>query len=109
MKVSTGFLANRDRMPTIYDLERVTSISINAPDEQTARKQNASNIFDGWRNQVFTKYQNGNINMDTLKRDLDNLDIMEDMFKARENLQEGFGFKADNQLKQKETKLDGGK
>ena len=34
---------------------------------------------------------------------------MEDMFKARENLQEGFGFKADNSLKQSETKLDGGK
>ena len=34
--------------------------------------------------------------MDTLKRDLDNLDIMEDMFKARENFQAGFGFKADN-------------
>ena len=100
MKTTTGYLANRDRMPTIYDLERVTSISINAPDEQTARKQNASNIFDGWRNQVFTKYQNGNINMDTLKRDLDNLDIMEDMFKARKIFKQGFGFKADNSLNQ---------
>ena len=109
MKVSTGVLQNRDRMPTIYDLERVTSIDINAPDEQTARKQNPSDIFEGWRKQVFGKYKEGNINMDTLKRDLDNLDIMEDMFKARENLQEGFGFKADNQLKQNETKLDGGK
>ena len=100
MKVSTGYLQNRDRMPTIYDLERVTSISINAPDEQAVRKQNASNIFEGWRKQIFDKYKEGNINMDTLKRDLDNLDIMEDMFKARENLQQGFGFKADNSLKQ---------
>ena len=104
MKVSTGYLQNRDRMPTIYDLERVTSIDINAPDEQAVRKQNASNIFEGWRKQVFDKYKEGNINMDTLKRDLDNLDIMEDMFKARENLQEGFGFKADNSLNQNETK-----
>ena len=109
MKVSTGYLQNRDRMPTIYDLERVTSISINAPDEQAVRKQNASNIFEGWRKQVFDKYKEGNINMDTLKRDLDNLDIMEDMYKARENLQQGFGFKADNSLKQNETTLTGAK
>ena len=109
MKVSTGYLQNRDRMPTIYDLERVTSIDINAPVEQTARKQNPTDIFEGWRKQVFDKYKEGNINMDTLKRDLDNLDIMEDMFKARENFQAGFGFKADNSLKQSEIKLDGGK
>ena len=109
MKVSTGYLQNRDRMPTIYDLERVTSISINAPDEQAVRKQNASNIFEGWRKQIFDKYKEGNINMDTLKRDLDNLDIMEDMYKARENLQQGFGFKADNSLKQNETTLTGAK
>ena len=109
MKVSTGYLQNRDRMPTIYDLERETSISINAPDEQAVRKQNASNIFEGWRKQVFDKYKEGNINMDTLKRDLDNLDIMEDMYKARENLQQGFGFKADNSLKQNETTLTGAK
>ena len=109
MKVSTGVLQNRDRMPTIYDLERVTSIDINAPDEQTARKQNPTDIFEGWRKQVFDKYKQGNINLDTLKRDLDNLDIMEDMFKARENLQEGFGFKADNSLKQNETTLTGAK
>ena len=54
MKVSTGVLQNRDRMPTIYDLERVTSIDINAPDEQAVRKQNASNIFEGWRGKFLT-------------------------------------------------------
>ena len=58
---------------------------------------------------IFDKYKEGNINMDTLKRDLDNLDIMEDMYKARENLQQGFGFKADNSLNQNETKLTGAK
>ena len=104
MKTANGFLLQQDKMPTIYDIIQVTSIKIPPPSE-TQKKKNNDEIFDGWRNQVFDKYKNGNITINELKRDIDVLDTMEDVFIIREKVSKGFGFASENSLSSKnETK-----
>ena len=39
--------------------------------------------FNGWRDQVMEKYKNGSITINDLKRDLDALDVREDLFYIR--------------------------
>ena len=101
MKTANGYLLQQDKMPTIYDINQVTSIKIPPPSE-TQKKKNNDEIFDGWRNQVFDKYKNGNITINELKRDIDVLDTMEDLFLIREGVSKGFGFKADNNISSKD-------
>ena len=101
MKTANGYLLQQDKMPTIYDINQVTSIKI-APPSETQKKKNNDEIFDGWRNQVFDKYKNGNITINELKRDIDVLDTMEDLFLIREGVSKGFGFKEDNNISSKD-------
>ena len=51
----------------------------------------------------------GRINIDELKRDLDNLDVMEDLFNVRSQFGEEFGFDTSNEIsKEKKQKMTGG-
>ena len=109
MKTSTGFIMQNDRLPTIYQINQVSSIKITAPTD-TQKKKNSSEIFEGWRNSVMKEYSSGRINIDELKRDLDNLDIMEDLFNVRSQFGEEFGFDTSNEIsKQKKQKMTGAK
>ena len=49
MKTATGFIMQNDRLPTIYQINQVSSIKITAPTD-TQKKKNSSEIFEGWRN-----------------------------------------------------------
>ena len=94
-KTATGYIMQNDRLPTIYQVNRVGSIKITAPTD-TEKKKSSSDIFEGWRNSVMKQYKIGNINIDELKRDLDNLDLMEDLFNVRSQFGDDFGFSTSN-------------
>ena len=104
MKTVNGYMLQQDKLPTIYDINQVTSIKITDPTE-TQKKKSSDEIFDGWRNQVFAKYKNGNITISELKRDVDVLDTMEDVFLIREKVKLGFGFSSRNDLSVKEETI----
>ena len=101
MKTVNGYMLQQDKLPTIYDINQVTSIKITDPTD-TQKKKSSDEIFEGWRNQVFAKYKNGNITISELKRDIDVLDTMEDVFIIREKVKKDFGFSSDNSLSVKE-------
>ena len=104
MKTVNGYMLQQDKLPTIYDINQVTSIKITDPTD-TQKKKSSDEIFDGWRNQVFAKYKNGNITISELKRDVDVLDTMEDVFLIREKVKLGFGFSSRNDLSVKEETI----
>jgi hypothetical protein len=104
MKTVNGYMLQQDKLPTIYDINQVTSIKITPPSD-TQVKKDSDKVFDGWRDQVFAKYKNGSITINELKRDIDVLDTMEDVFNIRETVSKGFGFAGENSLSSKnETK-----
>ena len=50
----------------------------------------------------------GRINIDELKRDLDSLDVMEDLFNVRSQFGDEFGFDTSNEIsKDKKKKMTG--
>ena len=104
MKTVNGYMLQQDKLPTIYDINQVTSIKITDPTD-TQKKKSSDEIFEGWRNQVFAKYKNGNITISELKRDVDVLDTMEDVFLIREKVKLGFGFSSRNDLSVKEETI----
>ena len=104
MKTVNGYMLQQDKLPTIYDINQVTSIKITDPTE-TQKKKSSDEIFDGWRNQVFDKYKNNDITINELKRDIDVLDTMEDVFLIREKVKLGFGFSSRNDLSVKEETM----
>ena len=107
-KTATGYIMQNDRLPTIYQVNRVGSIKITAPTD-TEKKKSSSDIFEGWRNSVMKQYKIGNINIDELKRDLDNLDLMEDLFNVRSQFGDDFGFSTSNDFSTNETQKFSGK
>jgi hypothetical protein len=86
MRVSKGFLLQKNRMPTIYDVSQISSIQTLVPSEDEKRKK-PEEIFNNWRKEVALKYKDNTINIDEFKRDLDSLDVMEDLFKIRQAYQ----------------------
>ena len=85
-RVSKGYLLQQNRMPTIYDVAEITSIPTLEPSD-TQKKADPNEIFNNWRKQVALKYKDNSINIDEYKRDLDSLDIMQDIFKIRQTYQ----------------------
>ena len=109
MKTATGFIMQNDRLPTIYQINQVSSIKITAPTD-TQKKKNSSEIFEGWRTDVMKEYSSGRINIDELKRDLDSLDVMEDLFNVRSQFGDEFGFDTSNEIStEKKKKMTGSK
>ena len=90
LKVSQGYLANNDKVPTIYDAATITSIKI--PKASKIQKDaDPDETFNGWRNKVMEEYKKGNISMNELKRDLGSLDIMQDIFDIRSEIEDATG------------------
>jgi hypothetical protein len=85
-RVSKGYLLQQNRMPTIYDVAEITSIPTLEPSD-TQKKADPNEIFNNWRKEVALKYKDNSINIDEYKRDLDSLDIMQDIFKIRQTYQ----------------------
>jgi hypothetical protein len=57
------------------------------------KKGKPEDVFNGWRTKAMDEYKKGNIGFDELLRDLDGLDVMEDLFNIRKRAEkhiEGF-------------------
>ena len=87
MRVSKGYLLQQNRMPTIYDVSQITSIQTLEPSADEKKTINPEEKFNNWRKKVALKYKDGTINIAEMKRDLDSLDVMEDLFKIRQTYQ----------------------
>tara|TARA_X000001388_G_scaffold62654_3_gene48446 strand:+ start:1386 stop:3047 length:1662 start_codon:yes stop_codon:yes gene_type:complete len=91
-KVAKGFLLQQGRLPVIYDVAAISSIPTPEPSDAD-KKGKPEDVFDGWRNKVLEEYKNRNISLNEMIRDLDGLDVMEDIFKIRKSVEkhiEGF-------------------
>ena len=100
LKVSKGFMANNDKVPTIYDVAEVSSIKI-PKFSKIQVDQDANTIFDGLRDKVMEEYKLGNIGIEELKRDIGSLDIMQDVYDIRAEIGDAtgddkFGFSSSN-------------
>ena len=99
---------NKNKLPTIYDISRVSSFNLRQPSDAEYKDKGAQGIFNGWRTRVFDKYKNGEINLDTLMNDIDSLSVMEEVYEARKIVEDanagnnkfvsgvGFGFFENN-------------
>ena len=107
-RIVDGYLSNKNKLPTIYDISRVTSFNLKVPSDVEYKDKGAQGIFNGWRNTVFNKYKLGEINLDTLMNDIDSLSVMEEVYEARKIVEDansgntkmtsgvGFGFFENN-------------
>jgi len=107
-RIVDGYLSNKEKLPTIYDISRVQSFNLKVPSDAEYKDKGATGIFDGWRNTVFNKYKLGEINLDTLMNDIDSLSVMEEVYEARKIVEDanagnnkfvsgvGFGFFENN-------------
>jgi len=107
-RIVDGYLYNKNKLPTIYDISRVSSFNLRQPSDAEYKDKGAQGIFNGWRTRVFDKYKNGEINLDTLMNDIDSLSVMEEVYEARKIVEDanagnnkfvsgvGFGFFENN-------------
>ena len=107
-RIVDGYLSNKEKLPTIYDISRVSSFNLTVPSDAEYKDKGATGIFNGWRTRVFDKYKNGEINLDTLMNDIDSLSVMEEVYEARKIVEDanagnkafvsgvGFGFFENN-------------
>jgi hypothetical protein len=82
LKMTKGYLFQKGKLPSLPQAAAVTSININTV-SKIQKDQDPAMTFNGWRDQVMEKYKDGKITINDLKRDLDALDIREDLFKIR--------------------------
>ena len=80
-------------MPTIYNVVPLTSINLPIVKENELITQ--YKYFGDRRKEVAEEYKNGNIDIKVLMEDLAGLDVIEDLFVVRAELQdEAFAFEA---------------
>tara|TARA_R100001443_G_scaffold5389_1_gene14169 strand:- start:38 stop:1717 length:1680 start_codon:yes stop_codon:yes gene_type:complete len=107
-RIVDGYLSNKNKLPTIYDISRVQSFNLKVPSDAEYKDKGSAGIFNGWRSTVFDKYKKGEINIDTLMSDIDSLSVMEEVYEARKIVEDanagngafvsgvGFGFFENN-------------
>ena len=78
-----SFLTLKDLGSSIFDINRLTSFTLQEPSENDKKNIGSDGIFNNWRKTVFDKYKAGEINIDTLMNDLDSLSVMEEIYSAR--------------------------
>ena len=112
IKISNGYLSDRNKLPSIYDISRVTSFTLKEPSDGDMKNLGPEGIFNNWRKTVFDKYKAGEINIDNLMNDLDSLSVMEEIYQARKIVEDansdnpafkagnGFGFFNNNSVLQ---------
>jgi len=88
VKIVDGYLSDKDKLPTIYDISRVQSFKISVPSANDLKNGGAAGVFNGWRTTVFDKYKKGEINIDTLMNDIDSLSVMEEVYEARKIIED---------------------
>ena len=88
VKIVDGYLSDKDKLPTIYDISRVQSFKISVPSANDLKNGGAAGVFNGWRTTVFDKYKKGEINIDTLMNDIDSLSVMEELYEARKIIED---------------------
>jgi hypothetical protein len=88
VKIVDGYLSDKDKLPTIYDISRVQSFKISVPSANDLKNGGAAGVFNGWRTSVFNKYKKGEINIDTLMNDIDSLSVMEELYEARKIIED---------------------
>ena len=82
LKMTKGYLFQKGKLPSLPQAAAVTSININTV-SKIQKDQDPAMTFNGWRDQVMEKYKDGKITINDLKRDLDALDVREDLFYIR--------------------------
>ena len=82
LKMTKGYLFQKGKLPSLPQAAAVTSININTV-SKIQKDQDPAMTFNGWRDQVMEKYKKGSITINDLKRDLDALDVREDLFYIR--------------------------
>jgi hypothetical protein len=107
-RIVDGYLSNKNKLPTIYDISRVQSFNLRPPSDAEYKDKGSAGIFNDWRNTVFDKYKKQEINLDTLMSDIDSLSVMEEVYEARKIVEDanagngafvsgvGFGFFENN-------------
>ena len=88
LEIVDGYLSDKDKLPTIYDISRVQSFKISVPSANDLKNGGAAGVFNGWRTTVFDKYKKGEINIDTLMNDIDSLSVMEEVYEARKIIED---------------------
>lgn len=82
-KVVKGYMSNNKVLPSIWEINRVSSIALTQPTKVSKDAGGSKEIFNDWRKGVMQKYKDGNITIDVLKRDLESLNAMQDLFEIR--------------------------
>lgn len=107
-RIIDGYLSNKEKLPTIYDISRVQSFNLTPPSDAEYKDKGSAGIFKGWRTTVFQKYKAGEIGIDALMSDIDSLSVMEEVYEARKIVEDanagnnafvsgvGFGFFQNN-------------
>lgn len=86
MKVLKGYMLQQNRVPTIFDTNEISSIKITKPDKVTLDSQKPDQIFNNWRSLAMEAYRNGVVDAQQLKKDLDNLSLMEKVYQVRSTI-----------------------
>jgi len=90
IKMTRGYLFQKGKLPTLAQAAPFTSFNIDNA-SKIQKDQDPSITFNGWRDQLMRMYKNNTISMNDLKRDLDALDIREDLFKIRSQYGKALG------------------
>jgi len=90
IKMTRGYLFQKGKLPTLPQAAAFTSFNIDNV-SKIQKDQDPSKTFNGWRDQLMSMYKKNTISMNDLKRDLDALDIREDLFKIRSEFGKALG------------------
>ena len=90
LKMTRGYLFQKGKLPTLAQAAPFTSFGIDNV-SKIQKDQDPSKTFNGWRDQLMSMYKKNTISMNDLKRDLDALDIREDLFKIRSQYGKALG------------------
>ena len=82
IKMTKGYLFQKGKLPALPQAAAFTSFNIDNV-SKIQKDQDPTMTFNGWRDQLMSMYKNKKITINDLKRDLDALDIREDLFKIR--------------------------
>jgi len=81
-KMTKGYLFQKGKLPSLPQSAAFTSFNIDNV-SKIQKDQDPAMTFNGWRDQLMSMYKINTITINDLKRDLDALDVREDLFKIR--------------------------
>ena len=82
LKMTKGYLFQKGKLPALPQAAAFSSFNIDNV-SKIQKDQDPTMTFNGWRDQLMSMYKKNTITINDLKRDLDALDIREDLFKIR--------------------------